>query len=138
MNGGIENMGEEVNFQHPSAAYHAGRMMAVLSDIQKAALKDVGAGIVQRYYAAASSTPSLVLGRLVRQSQYHLDKLESKGQIIRYEKMLQEVSQKIGDNLPKTLTLEEQTLFALGYYQQKADMYKPTEKNNEDNENSEE
>ena len=138
MNGGIENMGEEVNFQHPSAAYHAGRMMAVLSDIQKAALKDVGAGIVQRYYAAASSTPSLVLGRLVRQSQYHLDKLESKGQIIRYEKMLQEVSQKIGNNLPKTLTLEEQTLFALGYYQQKADIYKPTEKNNEDNKNSEE
>jgi len=126
--GGIENMGEEVNLNHPSTAYHAGRMMAVLAELQRAALGDVGAGVVQRYYAAASSTPALVLGRLVRQAQYHLDKLENKGHFVWYEKMLQEISEKIGGSMPKTLTLEEQTLFALGYYQQKANMYKPSEK----------
>ncbi|MGI6225369.1 MAG: type I-C CRISPR-associated protein Cas8c/Csd1 [Peptococcales bacterium] len=127
--GGIVHMDVELNLAHPSVAYHAGRMMAVLAEVQKAALGDVGAGIVQRYYAAASSTPALVLGRLIRQAQFHLSKLENKGQSIWYEKLLQEISEKVGDSLPKTLNLEEQTLFALGYYQQKAHMYKPTEKN---------
>ncbi|MDD2629628.1 MAG: type I-C CRISPR-associated protein Cas8c/Csd1 [Limnochordia bacterium] len=37
----------------------------------------MGAGVVQRYYASASSTPALVLGRLTRTSQYHLDKLDA-------------------------------------------------------------
>ncbi len=42
--------------------------MAVLAELQKAALKDVGAGVVQRYYAAASTTPALVLEDLPNQS----------------------------------------------------------------------
>ena len=36
--------------------------MALLAAIQEVALGDVGAGVVQRYYAAASTTPALVLG----------------------------------------------------------------------------
>lgn len=107
---------------HPHPAYQAGRLMAVLAEIQSSALGDVGAGVVQRYFAAASATPALVLGRLVRGAQYHLNKLD-RGLAVWYEKIISEIMSKIGSNLPSTLTLEGQTLFALGYYQQKANMF---------------
>jgi len=115
-------MKSHLNTEHPSAAYQAGRLMAILADIQHSALGDVGAGIVQRYYSAASATPALVLGRLIRGSQYHLNKLEY-GIAYWYEQKLSEVMTKIGNEVPGALSLEGQTLFALGYYQQKAAMY---------------
>ncbi len=115
-------MESNLNPEHPSPAYQSGRLMAILADIQYSALGDVGAGVVQRYYAAASSTPALVLGRLVRGAQYHLNKLD-KGLAVWHEKQLAEIMARLGSNLPSTLTLEGQTLFALGYYQQKAAMF---------------
>ncbi len=110
-----------LNEAHQSAAYHCGRLMAVLAALQRTALGDVGAGVVQRYYAAASSTPSLVLGRLVRTSQFHLGKLEP-GLAHWYESKLSGIWCMIKDRVPRTLNLEEQSLFALGYYQQMADL----------------
>jgi CRISPR-associated protein Csd1 len=109
------------NPEHPSPAYHCGGMMAVLAKLQQAALGDVGAGVVQRYYAAASSTPALVLGRLVRGGQFHLNKLDP-GLAHWYEEKLGCISVRLGDGVPQTLTLEEQSLFALGYYQQWVDL----------------
>ena len=111
-----------LNESHPHPAYHAGRLLAVMAALQKRALGDVGAGIVQRYYAAASATPALVLGRLVRTSQFHLSKLDSPGLAVWYENMLAEIWSRIQDSIPRTLNLEEQSLFALGYYQQIANM----------------
>lgn len=119
-------MHEDLLTEHPSPAYQSGRLMAVLAEIQRAALGDVGAGIVQRYFAAASSTPALVLGRLVKISQFHLDKLD-RGLAIWYEKIIAEIASHMGSQVPNNLNLEEQTLFALGYYQQKAVMF--TKKN---------
>jgi CRISPR-associated protein Csd1 len=116
--GGAE-MKPYLNEDHPEAAYHCGRLMAIYADLQYAALGDVGSGVVQRFYAAASATPALILGRLSRGSQFHLNKLEG-GLAHWYEQRLADVWAKIKDALPKTLTLEEQSLFALGYYQQKA------------------
>lgn len=110
-----------LNEEHPHPAYHCGRLMAVLADLQRAALGDVGAGVVQRYYAAASITPALVLGRLTRTSQFHLNKLEP-GLAHWFEGMIAGIWGRIKDTLPQTLTLEGQSLFALGYYQQMAHM----------------
>lgn len=107
---------------HPNPAYHCGRLLAVLARLQEAALGDVGAGVVQRYYAAASATPALVLGRLVRTSQFHLSKIKSQGLAHWYEERIAAVLGRLGDGVPRTLDLEEQSLFALGYYQQWADM----------------
>jgi CRISPR-associated protein Csd1 len=50
-----EKLKPTLNEDFPSPAYQSGRLMAVLAELQKAALKDVGAGVVQRYYAAAVS-----------------------------------------------------------------------------------
>ncbi|MBN2057006.1 type I-C CRISPR-associated protein Cas8c/Csd1 [bacterium] len=106
-----------LNENHPNAAYHCGRLMSVLSDLQYNALGDVGAGVVQRYYAAASSTPALVLGRLIRTAQFHLEKSRAAGA---FQKKIGSVMSRFGNYIPATLTLEEQTLFALGFYQQMA------------------
>lgn len=116
---GDKNMQPYMNEDHPSPAYQCGRLMAVYADLQRAALGNVGAGVVQRYYAAASATPALVFGRLSRGSQFHLNKLEG-GLAYWYQQRLATIWGKIKDNMPKTLTLEEQSLFALGYYQQLA------------------
>lgn len=110
-----------LNEQHPSPAYQCGRLLAILASLQRAALGDVGAGVVQRYYASASTTPSLVLGRLMRTAQFHLNKLEG-GLAWWYEQKLAEVAGRLGNGIPRTLNLENQSLFALGYYQQLADM----------------
>ncbi len=112
-----------LNEEHPDPAYHCGRIMAVLSHLQKSALPGVDAGIVQRYYAAASATPALVLGRLVRTSQFHLNKISEKpGLVYWYESKIADIWGRIKDDVPSNLTLEKQSLFALGYYHQMADL----------------
>jgi CRISPR-associated protein Csd1 len=129
-----EDIKPYLNESHPHPAYQCGRLMAVLAKLQKSALGDVGAGIVQRYYAAASSTPALVLGRLTRTSQAHLHKLEA-GLASWYENIIAGIWGQIKDSVPATLTLEEQTLFALGYYQQMA--HKETKTSEKENKTKE-
>jgi CRISPR-associated protein Csd1 len=111
-----------LNPQHPSPAYHCGRLLAVLANLQRTALPSVEAGVVQRFYAAASATPALVLGRILRTAQFHLDKVraDSPGLAAWYEGKIAEIMGALKDNIPATLSLEEQSLFALGYYQQLA------------------
>ena len=106
-----------LNPDHPAAAYHCGRLLAVFANLQRAALGDVGAGVVQRYYVATSLTPGLVLGRLTSNARNHLGKLEG-GLAFWYETKIADVMGRLGDGVPRILDLEGQGLFALGYYQQ--------------------
>jgi CRISPR-associated protein Csd1 len=110
-----------LNENHPDPAYQCGRLMAILAVLQRKALGDVGSGVIQRYCAAASSAPALVLGRLTRTSQFHLNKLEP---VLAYwyDSKIAEIWGRIKDTVPRTLDLESQSLFALGYYQQIADL----------------
>ena len=112
-------MGAYLNPSHPDAAYHCGRLMAVLARLQYAALGDVGANVVQRYYIAASQTPALVFGRLMSNAKNHLNKLDG-GLAHWFEDKLADIIGQMGDAMPRTLDLERQSLFALGYYQQLA------------------
>lgn len=124
-----------LNEDHPSPAYQAGRLLAVLADLQYAALGDVGASVVQRYYGAASATPALVLGGMMRNAQHHVKALgnEKRGY---FEKQIASIFGHIRqDDLPHTLPLKDQSLFALGYYQQKAQRW--AEKENKNAETSE-
>ncbi|PIW09745.1 MAG: type I-C CRISPR-associated protein Cas8c/Csd1, partial [Comamonadaceae bacterium CG17_big_fil_post_rev_8_21_14_2_50_60_13] len=116
-------------------AYHCGRLLAVLAKLQQAALGDVGAGVVQRFYAAASTAPGLTFGRLVGNSRNHLGKLEG-GLSYWYEQQIAEVMKKLGDQFPRTLNLEGQGLFALGYYQQLAALRTPKKDSSNSNSNS--
>jgi len=119
---GDPDMKPALNENHPNPAYHCGRLMAVLDYLQYRALGEVGAGVVQRYYAAASATPGLVLGRLLRLAQFHLNKLEAQERRS-FEYRIGQVMGQLEDGFPPPLSLEEQSLFALGYYHQKA--YRP-------------
>ncbi len=116
----ITEMQARLNEHEHCPAYVCGRIMAVLADIQRAALGDVGAGVVQRYYAAASATPALVLGKLVRGAQTaHLPKIEG-GLKVWFDQQLADLWNRLDQAPPATMSLEDQTLFAMGYYQQKA------------------
>jgi len=108
-------------------AYQCGRLMAVLAAVQREALGDVGADVIQRYYAAASATPALVFGRLIRMTQFHLGKVkqDKPGLAWWYEDLVAGISKRIGREMPGTLTLEQQTMFALGYYHQLAELRAP-------------
>lgn len=106
---------------HPSPAYHCGRLLAVLEDIQRTALPTAKATIVDRFFGTASSAPASVFGRLMRGAQPHLGKLErdNPNAYRALHRRLTDVASGL-TNFPRTLTLEEQGLFALGYYHQRA------------------
>ncbi len=114
---------DKLNKDSPSAAYQTGRLLAVYAALQNKALGDVNAGVAEKYFTSACTSPSLVMGKLAALSQYHLSKLGDKGLSIYYKNMLNEIASKIGAAYPKNLTLEQQGEFALGYYHQNAEMY---------------
>ena len=116
---GVPDMSPELNEYETDPGYLCGRILAVLAGIQQKAMPNVGVGVVQRYYAAASATPGLMLGRLVRTAQIaHLPKIQSEGLRRWFENQLADVWQKLQCSPPRVLTLEQQTLFAMGYYHQ--------------------
>lgn len=106
---------------HPSVAYHCGRLLAVLEQVQRLAIPSAQTTIVDRFFGTASSAPASVFGRLLRGAQPHLAKLERdrRPAYIALQRRLEEILAGIG-TFPRTLTLEEQGLFALGYYHQRA------------------
>lgn len=120
-----EPMTECLNPESCDPAYLCGRLFAVFDRLQYLALGGVNAGVVERYYASASTTPSLVMGRLFRNAQFHLAKAEG-GVAGNAVKDFEAISCALGDHFPPTLDLEGQGRFALGYYHQKADYRRRT------------
>jgi len=118
--GNEETIMETYNMNHPNPAYHCGGMMAVYAVIQQVGYKDVNVNVVQRYYASAIQTPALVLGRLSQLAVHHLAKIEIEKLADKYRELLAECNAAIGDHIPATLNLTEQSYFALGYYQMQA------------------
>lgn len=118
--GGDKTMTAYLNPEHPEAAYHCGRLLAVLSKLQGEALDDVGANVVQRYYSGFSRMPGLRIGRLIANAQNHLASVRKKnpGLAWWYEDLIADVEGRLGDGVPRILDPEGQGLFALGYYQQ--------------------
>lgn len=101
-------------------AYLCGRLFATLEAIQYAGVGDVGANIVDRFYAKASTAPALVFGPLLTLAQRHLGAISNDGQRVNLDRELAEIIGRLEANLPRTLTLEGQARFAVGYYHQKA------------------
>ena len=117
--GVIEAMYQAENM---NVAYRCGAWVAVYASMQQFAMRDVKAGIVQRYYASACQTPALVLGQLSIRSVPHQDKI--KGSYLKmYQEMLDKVTCDIKE-IPAMLDLEQQSYFALGYRQMTAELNK--------------
>jgi CRISPR-associated protein Csd1 len=118
-------MTECLNPESRDPAYLCGRLFAVFDRLQYLALGGVNAGVVERYYASASTTPALVMGRLFRNAQFHLAKAEG-GVAGNAAKDFEAITCALGDQFPATLDLESQGRFALGYYHQKAEYRRRT------------
>ena len=108
--------------QENRTGYCLGRLFAVLEKLQQDAQPGINATIRDRYYNSASTTPKAVFGTLMRLSTHHLKKLENPSWRVNAEKRIGEVTALIGE-FPAHLNLENQGLFALGYYHQKQDFY---------------
>jgi CRISPR-associated protein Csd1 len=108
----------------PEAAYHLGRLLAVLDDIQTSAMRGVNTTLVDRFYGSMSTTPYAVVGRVMAGTQAHLQKLrkEKPGSYVNKQRDLEEIMSalKLEDIQPKPLSTLQQALFSLGYYHQRA------------------
>ena len=105
-----------------SVGYQLGRLFATLEKIQEKANPGLNATIRERFYGAACASPVSVFANLLRLKNHHLAKMESKGRIVNFEKLLAEI---IGhfDDFPAHLDLHEQGRFAIGYYHQRQDFF---------------
>lgn len=116
-----EDSMQQLERGNPAPAYLCGRLMAVLERAQEAALPGINATITDRFFGTASTAPASVFSRLVRGAQPHLAKLrrDNPGAHSAIQRELEETLSGISE-FPKVLTLEQQGLFALGYYHQRA------------------
>ena len=107
--------------QSTQPGYLLGRLFAVLENVQRAALGgQVNATIRDRFYGAASATPASIFPVLLRNTQNHLGKLrkERMGQAVNLEKDIREIVGGLPDQFPRSLKIEDQGRFAIGYYHQ--------------------
>lgn len=111
-------------------AYLAGRLFALLENIQRCALgSGVNRTIRDSFYSSASTTPGAVFGRLINLAQAHLSKLrrDKPGLAINREKQLDNIYELLPGETPKFpphFSLDEQSIFAVGYYHQRVELWK--------------
>jgi CRISPR-associated protein Csd1 len=116
VNGGIP---VSLDLTNVEPGYILGRLFSALENVQRAALgKGINATIRDRYYGAASATPASVFPMLLRNTQHHLSRLrkDRAGLAITLEKELGQIVDLLGTQFPRSLRLEAQGRFALGYY----------------------
>lgn len=127
-NQNYKEVGIELDTNQTSIGYQLGRLFSVLEKIQQEANPGINATITERFYGAACATPVTVFANLLRLKNHHLAKLDNKGRVVNFERLLGEIMNNLTD-FPAHLSLHEQGLFAIGYYHQRQDFY--TAKNNE-------
>jgi CRISPR-associated protein Csd1 len=118
-------------------AYNCGRLLSVFNESQKKAheygLK--GATIAEKYFGTASTSPAYVFPYLVKLNRHHLQKIGKSAKYAGGERFLEEAIfsilvrlgqteemklKRIPPAFPRTLDLQAQGRFALGFYQQMA------------------
>ncbi|HEV2365240.1 MAG TPA: type I-C CRISPR-associated protein Cas8c/Csd1 [Caulobacteraceae bacterium] len=126
-----------LNRESPDPAYQLGRLFAVLEATQRSALGKVNATIRDRYMGAASAAPAGMFPLLMRNAQEHLGKLRRTGKGGWLEREIEEIENRFGDGgYPRSLRLDDQGRFFLGYYHQRSAQFagRPTSEIDEDEE----
>ena len=106
-------------------AYLAGRLFALLERIQEKAIPGIKANITDRYFRTASATPGVIFGSLLQLSAFHLSKIKKEhgGLGFYFDRQIQEVLELLPGgqaSFDKFFTPDQQSIFAVGYYHQKA------------------
>ena len=116
--GRLKNMKEltmSLDRNRQDIGYVLGRLFAVLEKTQAEANPGLNATIADRYFGSASSTPIAVFGTLMRLLPHHLNKLEFEGRAVQLQWEIRQVLEHC-QRFPNHLNLEQQGLFAIGYY----------------------
>jgi CRISPR-associated protein Csd1 len=108
----------------PDRAYRLGRLFSVLEWVQQAATS-ANAGIAERYWGAASTTPAFVFPELLKLATFHLAKLDDlpgwrSGFATNRRKDIEAIISGLPPLLPQRLELIDQGSFAIGYWHQSA------------------
>ena len=110
---------------HIQPAYISGRLLALLEEIQRrAAGGKLNTTLVDRFYGVAATAPAATFGPLLKLAETaHLPKIrrENRG-IGRMKEVLGEIMNRLDEagGFPRTLSLQSQGEFALGFYHQRA------------------
>lgn len=119
LKGKQEEIKMSLDLENRDPAYLCGRLFCKLEDIQRRASKDkLNRTIRDSYFSAAATRPASVFSRLLSLSQHHLAKLEDKT-AYSMDKEVTEIIGMMESAFPPRLSLKEQGVFMLGYYQQK-------------------
>lgn len=116
--GRLKNMKEltmSLDRNRQDIGYVLGRLFAVLEKTQAEANPGLNATIADRYFGSASSTPIAVFGTLMRLLPHHLNKLEFEGRAVQLQWEIRQILEHC-QRFPNYLNLEQQGLFAIGYY----------------------
>jgi CRISPR-associated protein Csd1 len=103
--------------------YRLGRLFAVLEKLQQEAIPGANSTIKDRYFGSASATPRAVFPVLLRLAQHHAAKLKY-GYV--HDKRIADILESIDvarGAFPAHLSLEDQGLFAIGYYHQRNNLW---------------
>lgn len=112
-----EEITVDYNENSNNKAYLLGVLFSNLEEIQNTANPGIKSTIRDRYFTAASSTPSRVFPILIDLAQNHIKKIPNVGAKVKCQKMLTKTMAKLGDKFPNRLKLDEKGMFQLGYYQ---------------------
>lgn len=102
-----------------NTAYRLGRLFAALEKAQRDAIPGASATIKDRFYGSASAMPRTVFPQLLRLAQHHIQKAEYGRST---DKTIEEIMQGVQE-FPAHLSLDDQGMFALGYYHQRQALY---------------
>ncbi|WP_395665995.1 type I-C CRISPR-associated protein Cas8c/Csd1 [Methylocella sp.] len=124
-----EGMPVSIDIQERNIAYRLGRLFGILERMQAAALGRRNATIRDKFYATASATPARVFPALIRNAKNHSKSIRSKvgpGLAEWFEDRIAEVLNGPTFEFPRTLSLDWQGRFAIGYYHQREAFNKKT------------
>lgn len=115
---------------YDNIGYVLGRLFAVLERIQKSAQPGINKTIRDTYFGAATSSPQITFKRLDELSIHHLAKIRNSGHsVVWFEQLKQEVYGLVPPGgIPNLIKIEDQARFSVGYYHQRQDFFKKSEK----------
>ena len=117
---GDTNLAPDLNPLHPDRSYQCGRLAAQLGYLKALNLRQGRDADTHRFFGLVLVSPASHLEPLVWEALRHIRRLEASrpGFDYRVLSQLSSVWEALGRFIPQRFSIDEQTGFALGYYQQ--------------------